>query len=123
MPAELAPATFRAAVLDAARPVLVCFHADGCGPCQMQAPMLDALASRFRGTATVYKVDAGRHPELGALFDVRSVPTMLLFAGGKIRRRFIGLTEGRELMTAMLAGLDHTSPLRGQPAARHKDKE
>lgn len=106
MPVELSPSAFKAAVIDADHPVLVSFYAGGCGPCQMQAPMLDALASRFRGTATIFKVDAGRNPELAALFAVRSVPTMILFAGGKIARRFTGLTEGRDLITAMLASLD-----------------
>ena len=106
MPKELSASDFKAAVIDADHPVLVSFYADGCGTCQMQAPMLETLASRFRGTATMFKVDAERNPELAALFEVRSVPTMILFAGGTIARRFTGLTEGRDLITAMLASLD-----------------
>ncbi|MBA4766819.1 MAG: conjugal transfer protein TraF [Porphyrobacter sp.] len=93
-------------VIDADHPVLVGFYAGGCGPCQMQAPMLETIAARFRGTAMVFKVDAGRCPGLTALFEVRSVPTMILFAGGTIARRFTGVTEGRDLITAMLASLD-----------------
>lgn len=106
MPRELSASDFKPTVIDAVHPVLVGFYADGCGPCQMQAPLLEKIAARFRGTATVFKVDAGRSPELAALFAVRSVPTMILFAGGKIARRFTGLTEGRDLITAMLASLD-----------------
>jgi thioredoxin 1 len=106
MPKELTASAFKAAVIDADHPVLVGFYADGCGPCQMQAPMLEKIAERFHGTATIFKVDAGRNPELTALFEVHSVPTMILFAGGKIARRFTGLTEGRVLITAMLASLD-----------------
>lgn len=106
MPVELSASSFKSEVIKADHPVLVSFYADGCGPCQMQAPMLDTLASRFRGTAAIFKVDAGRNPELAALFEVHSVPTMILFAGGKIARRFKGLTEGRDLITAMLASLD-----------------
>lgn len=106
MPRELSASAFKAAVIDADHPVLVVFYADGCGPCHMQAPLLETIAARFRGTATVFKVDAGRSPELTALFEVRSVPTMILFAGGTIARRFTGLTEGRDLITAMLASLD-----------------
>jgi len=106
MPKELTASAFKASVIDADHPVLVGFYAGGCGPCQMQAPMLENIATRFRGTATVFKVDAGRCPELTALFEVRSVPTMILFAGGKIVRRFAGVTEGRDLITAMLASLD-----------------
>lgn len=106
MPKELTASAFKAAVIDADHPVLVDFYAGGCGPCQMQALMLEKIAARFRGTATVFKVDAGRSPELTALFEVHSVPTMILFAGGKIARRFTGLTEGRDLITAVLASLD-----------------
>ena len=106
MPKELNASAFKAAVIDADHPVLVGFYAGGCGPCQMQAPMLEKIAERFRGTATVFKVDAGRCPELTALFAVHSVPTMILFAGGTIARRFVGVTEGRDLIAAMLASLD-----------------
>lgn len=106
MPKELSASDFKAAVIDADHPVLVSFYADGCGPCQMQAPMLETIAARFRGIATVFKVDAGRSPELAALFEVRSMPTMILFAGGTIARRFTGVTQGRDLITAILASLD-----------------
>ncbi|MBA4044455.1 MAG: hypothetical protein C0511_10465 [Hyphomicrobium sp.] len=67
---------------------------------------METIAAHFRGTATIFKVDAGRSPELAALFEVRSVPTMILFAGGTIARRFAVMTEGRDLITAMLASLD-----------------
>ena len=106
MPRELSTATFKAAVIDAGHPVLVSFYADGCGPCQMQAPMLEALEARFRGTAAIVKVNAEHSPELVNLFGVRSLPTMILFAGGRIARRFAGLTNGHDLVMAMLASLD-----------------
>lgn len=106
MPKELTASAFKAAVIDADHPVLVGFYAGGCGPCRMQAPLLETIAAHFRGTATIFTVDAGRSPELTALFEVRSVPTMILFAGGTIARRFTGVTEGRDLIAAMLASLD-----------------
>ncbi|GEO02316.1 thioredoxin [Novosphingobium sediminis] len=106
MSRELTASTFKAAVIDAGHPVLVSFYADGCGPCRMQAPMLETLEARFRGTATIFKVNAEHSPELASLFGVRSVPTMLLFAGGKIAGRFAGLTNSHDLITAMLASLD-----------------
>lgn len=106
MPQELSASAFKAAVIDAGHPVLVSFYADGCGLCQMQAPMLKALEARFRGTATIVKVNAEHNPELVGLFGVRSVPTMILFAGGKIARRLEGLTNGHDLIMAMLASLD-----------------
>jgi thioredoxin 1 len=107
MPKELTASTFKAAVIDADHPVLVGFYADGCGPCLMQAPLLEKIADRFRGTATVFKVNVDQNPELIALFQVRSVPTMILFTGGTIARRFTGVIQGRDLITAMLGGLDN----------------
>lgn len=106
MPRELSASTFKAAVIDAGHPVLVSFYADGCGPCQMQVPMLEALEARFRGTAAIFKVNAEHSPELVNLFGVRSLPTMILFADGRIARRFAGLTNGHDLIMAMLASLD-----------------
>jgi thioredoxin 1 len=106
MPRELSAATYKAAVINAGQPVLVSFYADGCGPCQMQAPMLEALEARFRGTAAIFKVNAEQSPELVSLFGVVSVPTMILFAGGRIARRFEGQENGHELIMAMLASLD-----------------
>jgi thioredoxin len=106
VPQELSASTFKAAVIEAGNPVLVSFYADGCGPCQMQAPMLEALEARFRGTAAIFKVNAEHSPELVNLFGVRSLPTMILFVGGRIARRFAGLTNGHDLIMAMLACLD-----------------
>lgn len=105
MPRELSTASFKAAVIDARHPVLVSFYADGCGPCEMQAPMLEALEARFRGTAAILTVNAEHSPELVNLFGVRSLPTMILFAGGRIARRFAGLTNGHDLIMAMLASI------------------
>lgn len=103
---ELDAATFRSAVILADRPVLVAFHAGGCSPCQMQKPVLETLDHRFRGTADIFLVDAGQSPELASLFGVRSVPTAILFTGGKIARRFTGLTNGHDLIMAILACLE-----------------
>lgn len=105
MPRELTASTFKASVIEAGHPVLVSFYAEGCAPCRTQAPVLEMLETRFRGTATIFSVNAEHCPELVSLFGVRSVPTVLLFAGGKIARRFAGLTNGHDLIMAVLASL------------------
>ena len=90
-------------VLESERPVLVDFYASWCGPCSMQTPLLDGLAERLGGQAKIVKIDIDREPELALQFDVRSVPTLLVFRNGRAHHRFIGLTDPGRLHAALLA--------------------
>lgn len=105
MIAELDAAAFRAEVIAAPTPVLVDFYADWCGPCQAQNPMLERLAETVGNRARLVKVNVDRSPELADLFQVRSIPTMILFADGKIANRFTGITPGQALAKAIVAVL------------------
>jgi thioredoxin 1 len=98
---EIATTEFKASVIEAGAPVLVDFYADWCGPCQAQAPTLDHIATSFDDRAKIAKVNVDRSPELARLFGVRSIPTLILFSGGKIVKRFTGFTEGRDLAAAI----------------------
>lgn len=60
-----------------ARPAIVDFYADWCGPCKMLAPILDEVSSDFAGKVDVFKVDTEASPELAALFGIRSIPSVL----------------------------------------------
>jgi len=73
--------------------VLVDFFADWCGPCKMLAPILDALATEFEGKVTVAKLDVDASPKTSTVFQITSVPTLILFKGGKEVQRFIGLKD------------------------------
>lgn len=105
MIAECDAASFKAEVIEARVPVLVDFYADWCGPCQAQEPMLERLSETLLAEARLVKVNVDRSPELARLFEVRSIPTMILFANGKIARRFTGLTSGPVLAAAIGAAL------------------
>lgn len=57
-------------------PAIIDFYAEWCGPCKMVAPVLEELAAKYEGKLAVYKVDTDAEPELSALFQIQSVPTL-----------------------------------------------
>ncbi|MCO5112544.1 MAG: thioredoxin domain-containing protein [Bdellovibrionaceae bacterium] len=59
------------------RPVIIDFYADWCGPCRMQMPILEDMAEKYKGLVDVYKVDTEASPELAAIFEIRSIPSIL----------------------------------------------
>ncbi|HEY7139554.1 MAG TPA: thioredoxin [Methylomirabilota bacterium] len=70
--------------------VIVDFWAEWCGPCKAIAPTLDELAQEYAGRVTIAKVNVDEHPGLAARFQVRSIPTLLIFKGGQVIDQVIG---------------------------------
>ncbi len=83
--------TFEGEVLGADLPVLVDFWATWCPPCRALAPTIDKIAQQYEGRIKVVKVDTDRAPDLSATYGVRSIPTVILFRGGKEEARWVGL--------------------------------
>jgi len=71
-------------------PVLVDFWAEWCPPCRMIAPSIDALATAYSGRAKVGKVNVDENPGVAQAFGIRSIPTLLVFKGGKVADQQIG---------------------------------
>jgi thioredoxin 1 len=101
---EINDANFESEVVQSSQPVLVDFWAEWCGPCKMLAPVLDQIATEQAGRVKVAKVNVDENPVLAARFGIRSIPTLLYFAGGEVRDQTVGVT-GKSGIVAKLEKL------------------
>ncbi len=82
--------------------ILVDFYATWCGPCQMLAPILKQVKDNLGDRVTVLKIDVDKNQEIATLFQVRGVPTLLLFRKGKVLWRQSGLQSKEALVSILL---------------------
>jgi thioredoxin 1 len=84
-------ANFDEEVMKSTTPVLVDFWAVWCGPCQMQGPIVEEVATALAGKAKVGKLNVDENPQTAMKFQVMSIPTLLIFKAGKVVKQFIGV--------------------------------
>ena len=98
---EFTDANFDTEVLQADVPVLVDFWAAWCMPCKALAPAIDELADEYAGKAKVGKVDTDGNKEMAAKLGISAIPTVILFQGGEIKEKFVGLRTKNDFANAL----------------------
>ncbi|KAB2923670.1 MAG: thioredoxin [Bacteroidetes bacterium] len=97
-PVEITDANFKNEVVDSSIPVLVDFWAVWCGPCKMIAPVVEELAKEYNGKMKFGKLDVDNNPQTAMQFGIRSIPTLLVFKGGKVVDQIVGAVPKRNLI-------------------------
>lgn len=90
---EFTDQNFEQEVLKSGQPVLVDFWASWCAPCRMMAPAVEALADEYVGRAKVGKVNVDENMSVATKYNIRSIPTLLLFKDGQIQEQVVGATS------------------------------
>ena len=93
----LQDATFEKEVLKSDVPVLVDFWAVWCGPCKAIAPTVDELAKQYKGKVKVAKMDVDEHQQVPQQYGIRSIPTLLVFKGGRVVDTIVGAVPKSKL--------------------------
>jgi thioredoxin 1 len=98
---ELSDASFDELVHGSDVPVLVDFWAPWCGPCRMLAPLIEQIADEFAGRAKIGKLNTDQGRDTAVEFGISAIPTIILFKGGQMQRKWVGLTIKKDLSEAI----------------------
>ena len=104
-PIELSDANFANEVLLVTEPVLVDFWAEWCAPCKMIAPAVEDIANEYEGKIKVGKLDVDKNPGIASKYGIRSIPTLLIFKGGKVIEQIIGAVPKHHITAKLKAAL------------------
>ena len=98
---EIGDGDFKREVLDSAQPVLVDFWATWCAPCRAIAPYVEELATQYKGKLKVAKMNIDENQDTPQQYGIRSIPTLLVFKGGKVVEQIVGAVPKAKLEAAV----------------------
>jgi thioredoxin 1 len=98
---EISEKEFDAQVLQSNRPALVGFLSDWSEACGRFEPVLEETAGACQGSATVFKVDVDDNPDLGTLYAIQSVPTLICFINGVMRMKIVGTVSAKAILAKL----------------------
>lgn len=101
MAMKLTGSNFETEVYQSEIPVLVDFYADWCGPCKAMAPVVETLAEEYQGKAKIGKINTDENQDIAMEYGIMSIPTFLVFKGGKVVKKMIGMQDKRTLVAAI----------------------
>ena len=96
--------TFDDEVLKASQPVLVDFYAEWCGPCKAMAPALEQVAGEMEGKLKVVKVDVDQSPSIAEKYQVRAMPTLMIFKDGAVADQHVGALVQKSKLEEWIGG-------------------
>lgn len=99
MAKDVTAASFQADVLDSARPVLVDFWAEWCGPCRMVSPILDELSIEYADKISIVKVNVDDEPGLAQKYGITGIPALQVFKGGEMVKAMVGAKPKQVLVS------------------------
>ena len=90
--------TFENEVITKGKPIIVDFWAEWCGPCKQIGPILEDLSDEYKEKITIGKLDVDENPEIASKYQIRGIPTMMLFNNGKLIDTKVGMSSKNDLM-------------------------
>lgn len=98
---EFTDSNFESEVLGSDKPVLVDFWAEWCMPCKILAPTIDEVADDHTDSVKVGKVDTDANREISMKYGINAIPTVIIFKGGEVAKKFVGLTKKDDIEAAL----------------------
>ncbi len=97
MAREFTDASFQTEVLESDKVTLIDLWAEWCGPCRQMTPVIDELYKEYEGRAVIGKLNVDDNPEVPTNYNVRGIPTFLVFKGGELKEKIVGVQSKQAL--------------------------